>query len=159
MKAITRYGLVIKNSGDFVLRSSIEMASDLCEANVRLEQSLAVLRHSEHKYRTALLTSPDSMNINTMDGTRMEVNDDFINLPGYARGEAIRVSPRRPSRRIKVSLTCSGELEPKPAARRQRHRRRLRLPGFSPKSPGLSPFPDRASSNDSNRTSDPPRLH
>ncbi len=45
VKEITRYGYVIKNSGDFVLRSSIEMAFELFEANKKLhdsEESLSI---------------------------------------------------------------------------------------------------------------------
>ncbi|HOO72930.1 MAG TPA: PAS domain S-box protein [Spirochaetota bacterium] len=36
VRGITRYGYVIKNSGDFVLQSSIEMAYDLFDANNKL---------------------------------------------------------------------------------------------------------------------------
>jgi len=36
VRGITRYGYVIKNSGDFVLQSSIEMAYDLFDANEKL---------------------------------------------------------------------------------------------------------------------------
>ncbi|MBU4199011.1 MAG: PAS domain S-box protein [Verrucomicrobia bacterium] len=44
VKAITRYGYIIKNSGDFVIQSSIEMAFELFEAN-------ETLRKSEEKFR------------------------------------------------------------------------------------------------------------
>jgi PAS domain S-box-containing protein len=51
IKKITRYGYVIKNSSDFVLQSSIEMAFELFEANekVRLERDL--LRTSDERCR------------------------------------------------------------------------------------------------------------
>jgi CheY-like chemotaxis protein len=39
VKGITRYGYVIKNSGDFVLRSSIEMAFELFEAHESAQRS------------------------------------------------------------------------------------------------------------------------
>jgi two-component sensor histidine kinase/CheY-like chemotaxis protein len=44
VKEITRYGYVIKNSGDFVLRSSIEMALNLFEANQRESRSQRLLK-------------------------------------------------------------------------------------------------------------------
>jgi PAS domain S-box-containing protein len=39
VKGITRYGYVIKNSGDFVLRSSIEMAFELFDAHEKAQRS------------------------------------------------------------------------------------------------------------------------
>lgn len=39
VKEITRYGYVVKNSGDFVLQSSIEMAFQLFEANMKVVES------------------------------------------------------------------------------------------------------------------------
>jgi DNA-binding NarL/FixJ family response regulator len=40
VKEITRYGYIIKNSGDFVLRSSIEMAFELFDAHDRVQSNL-----------------------------------------------------------------------------------------------------------------------
>jgi diguanylate cyclase (GGDEF)-like protein/PAS domain S-box-containing protein len=46
------------------------------------------LRESEERYRTAFLTSPDSINITRLsDGQFMEVNDGFVKLIGWAREE------------------------------------------------------------------------
>jgi PAS domain S-box-containing protein len=75
VKEITRYGYVIKNSGDFVLRSSIEMAFELYE--------------SEEKYRSAFRISPDAININSMDGLYIDINEGFIQMTGYSREEVI----------------------------------------------------------------------
>lgn len=47
VRGITRYGYVIKNSGDFVLQSSIEMAFELHSANELLKRELADHRRTE----------------------------------------------------------------------------------------------------------------
>ena len=39
VKNISRYGVVVKNSGDFVLQSSLEMAFELFDAHQRLKQN------------------------------------------------------------------------------------------------------------------------
>ncbi|PKL15751.1 MAG: hypothetical protein CVV49_19820 [Spirochaetae bacterium HGW-Spirochaetae-5] len=47
VKGITRYGYVIKSSGDFVLESSIEMAFELFEAHKNLEKTVQSLMQSD----------------------------------------------------------------------------------------------------------------
>ncbi len=47
VKEITRYGYVIKNSGDFVLRSSIEMAYELFESNQKVVDELQERKKAE----------------------------------------------------------------------------------------------------------------
>jgi len=47
VKKITRYGYVIKNSGDFVLQSSIQMAFELFEAHKNIEIQMEALRRHE----------------------------------------------------------------------------------------------------------------
>ncbi|PKL16081.1 MAG: hypothetical protein CVV49_18095 [Spirochaetae bacterium HGW-Spirochaetae-5] len=61
VKEITRYGYVIKNSGDFVLLSSINMAFELFDSHQRLKSSAEVLRESEERVRSKLdsILSPD----------------------------------------------------------------------------------------------------
>lgn len=44
VRDITRYGYVLKNAGDFVLKSSLDMAFELFQAHERLEQSEARYR-------------------------------------------------------------------------------------------------------------------
>jgi PAS domain S-box-containing protein len=46
VKAITRYGYVLKNSGEFILTESITMAYELFEAHRSLEQSNANWRNT-----------------------------------------------------------------------------------------------------------------
>ncbi len=61
VREITRYGYVIKNSGDFVLLSSIEMAFELFDSHERLKASADTLRISEEKVRSKLdsILSPE----------------------------------------------------------------------------------------------------
>lgn len=54
VRTITRYGYVVKNSGKFVLQSSIEMAFQLFEAHRNIEIKMEALRHSEEKSRAVL---------------------------------------------------------------------------------------------------------
>ena len=89
VRGITRYGYVIKNSGNFVLRSSIEMAFELYDAHREAEAKMRELEESEEKYRAAFMTSPDSVNINAMDGTFIDINEGFTQLTGYTRADVI----------------------------------------------------------------------
>jgi len=63
VKNINRYGYVLKNSGAFVLRSSIEMALELFEANMNLEKNMKELRESEEKIRNLLVEKEIASNI------------------------------------------------------------------------------------------------
>ena len=47
------------------------------------------LRESEEKYRMAFKTSPDSININRLDGLYVDINDSFTALTGYSRQDVI----------------------------------------------------------------------
>lgn len=47
------------------------------------------LEESEAKYRLTFNTSPDAININTIDGIYIDVNEGFLNLTGYNRDEVI----------------------------------------------------------------------
>ena len=85
VKKITRYGYVLKNSGDFVLRSSIDMAYDLFETHQKLLDS-------EEKYSAAFRTSPDAVNINDMDGLYVDINEGFTKLTGYTREDVLGVN-------------------------------------------------------------------
>ena len=51
---------MLKSSGEFVLLEAINMAFELFNAHSRLKES-------EEKYKAAFLTSPDAVNINTLD--------------------------------------------------------------------------------------------
>jgi hypothetical protein len=52
VSGVTRYGYVVKNSGDFVLQSSIEMAFELFEARRESAVQMEAIRKSEQRYRS-----------------------------------------------------------------------------------------------------------
>ncbi len=53
---------------------------------IHVEQKLKV---SEEKFRKAFLTSPDSININKLDGTFVDINEGFTKITGYSKGDVI----------------------------------------------------------------------
>jgi PAS domain S-box-containing protein len=65
VRGITRYGYVVKDSGDFVLNASIEMAFELFEAHRREEE------HAD-RYRAVINSLPDLMFVMSGDGTFRE---------------------------------------------------------------------------------------
>lgn len=79
---ITGYGYVLKSAREFVLLQSIKMALSLFSAQQRT-------RESEEKYRAAFMTSPDSININGLDGSYLDINEGFTALTGYTRSDVI----------------------------------------------------------------------
>lgn len=94
VKEITRYGYVIKNSGDFVLLSSIDMAFQLFETNVNLQTSIDMLRQTEGSVRLKLdnIISPagDIGNLELADIIDVPVlqslMDDFTSIIGIDVG-------------------------------------------------------------------------
>lgn len=82
IRGINSYGYVLKESGEFILIESIKMAYRLFSAH-------QATKESEEKYRAAFMTSPDSININNMDGLYVDINDGFTTLTGYTREEVI----------------------------------------------------------------------
>jgi PAS domain S-box-containing protein len=54
--------------------------------HVRSEKALS---ESELRFHIAFKTSPDSININKMDGTYIEINEGFTELTGYTRGDVL----------------------------------------------------------------------
>ena len=49
VRGITRYGYMVKSSGDFVLRSTIEMAFELFDAHQSIEKNIESLRENQQK--------------------------------------------------------------------------------------------------------------
>jgi PAS domain S-box-containing protein len=85
VRGITRYGYVIKDSGDFVLKSSIDMAFELFEAHEKT-------RVSEIKYRRLHETMTDAFALVDMSGHIIEVNQSFVNMLGYSEEELLRLA-------------------------------------------------------------------
>jgi len=82
MHQVTGYGFVIKNSDEFILIETINTAFKLFAAH-------QATMESEAKYRAAFMTSPDSININRIDGLYVDINEGFTALTGYHRNEVI----------------------------------------------------------------------
>ncbi len=80
VRGITRYGYVIKSSGDFVLQSSIEMAFELSEAHKKMKSS------EEHFYGL-FEKAPLGYQSLDEDGHFLEVNQTWLDTLGYSREE------------------------------------------------------------------------
>ncbi len=93
---ISSYGYIVKGTNITVLDASIKMAFKLFEVNKALLKELSnrkraekAFQESEKKYKAAFMTSPDSININRMDGLYVDINDGFTALTGYTRDDVI----------------------------------------------------------------------
>lgn len=75
VRGITRYGYIIKNSGNFVLQSSIEMAFELFEAHERIRDSQAF-------FKTVINTIPDLVWLKDMEGRYLACNPVFERFAG-----------------------------------------------------------------------------
>jgi PAS domain S-box-containing protein len=91
VKGITRYGYVIKNSGDFVLRSSIEMALELFQSHRDIEDQMLALRESETLYRMLLENSIDAIYLMDYEGKVLNVNRVACTSLGYTHDELLRL--------------------------------------------------------------------
>ncbi len=97
VRGITRYGYVIKNSGDFILQASIETALEMFEAHGQLRNELLerkrteeMLRESEERFLSAFQNNPVSMTIiSATSGRFIEVNEIFTRETGFEREEII----------------------------------------------------------------------
>lgn len=94
VRSITRYGYVLKNSGDFVLLSSIEMAFELFEAHRKLLEQDAELRRAQQLGRMGswvfdldqknVLTSAEAQRIYGLPDREMTIPEvQSIPLPEY----------------------------------------------------------------------------
>jgi PAS domain S-box-containing protein len=75
VRGITHYGYVVKNSGDFVLQSSIEMAFELFETQEKM-------RAHETSLRTLLQTIPDLVWLKDSQGIYLACNSMFERFLG-----------------------------------------------------------------------------
>ncbi len=80
VRGLTRYGYVVKSSGNFVLKTSIEMAFELFDANQKTQKSEEHYRALFENTGTSLLTIDE-------DTTIILVNDEFARIAGYPRDE------------------------------------------------------------------------
>lgn len=94
-KTITRERTLKKRDGGI---AEVEMSSLMLpdgtflsfvrDISVRKRADRA-LAESEERYKMAFKTSPDSININRMDGTYVDVNKGFTRITGYSKKEII----------------------------------------------------------------------
>ncbi len=60
------------------------------DADITKEKHMEMaLKESEEKFRLSFKTSPDSININTLEGRYIEINEGFTMLTGYNESEAL----------------------------------------------------------------------
>jgi len=85
VREITRYGYVIKNSGDFVLLSSIEMAFQLFDAHKKIAES-------EERFRSYVENASDIIYTLTEDGTFVYLSPNCEDFVGYLPSEVINNS-------------------------------------------------------------------
>ncbi len=76
VREITRYGYVIKNSGDFVLLSSIEMAFQLFDAHKKIAES-------EERFRSYVENASDIIYTLTEEGVFIYVSPNWEKLLGH----------------------------------------------------------------------------
>ena len=101
VKSITRYGYVVKDSGEFVLMESINMAFELFEVNRKLKEDIArrsrteiELKKSESRLSAIFHSSPVGICINTADkGIFLDVNESFSKTTGYRKDEVLGKTP------------------------------------------------------------------
>jgi two-component system, sensor histidine kinase PdtaS len=93
VRGITRYGYIIKSSGDFVLLSSLEMAFELFEAHETLEKKNAELRETnrvlaekEEDYHLLFESSPSGVFI-AQEGRLKIFNKAWVDIAGHPADE------------------------------------------------------------------------
>jgi|GEM_PF-3353361 len=89
VKKITRYGYVLKNSGEFVLIESINMAFELFEAHQRAKAENQKLQASERKFRTMYQFSRAGIARLGLDKRIEQANPTYCRMLGYTEAELV----------------------------------------------------------------------
>ena len=97
VRGITRYGYIIKNSGNFVLQSSIEMAFELFEAHQKS-------RENEERYRLLADNASDTIWMMGLDCIFTYHSPAVEILRGYKPEEANRISIKQTVTPTSLSL-------------------------------------------------------
>ncbi len=86
--------VICKTSGSPILNSDGELVGYRgADTDITIQKRIeTALLESEEKYRLTFTTSPDSVNINTMNGIYVDINDGYTQLTGYTREDVIGVS-------------------------------------------------------------------
>ncbi|MGQ8337826.1 PAS domain-containing sensor histidine kinase [Sunxiuqinia sp. A32] len=83
------HATTIKLENKTLLYSIIFDITDQLRTEYELLKVQKAIIESEEKFRAAFYTSPDSININTMQGYYVDVNQGFMDLTGYTKEEVI----------------------------------------------------------------------
>jgi CheY-like chemotaxis protein len=89
VKEISRYGYVIKNSSDFVLKTSIEMAFELFEANNTIKKKISELEASEEYLAILLQSVCEGVILTDINGCIKRMNNTAETLTGWSITEAL----------------------------------------------------------------------
>ena len=84
VKGITRYGYVLKSSGEFVLMEAISMAFELFHAHQQTQ-------HGEEKFQAYIENAPFGIFVANDEGQYIDVNHEACRLTGYTREELLRM--------------------------------------------------------------------
>jgi len=91
VRGLTRYGYVIKNSGDFVLQSSIEMAFDLFDAHEKTRAKEAELEAIYENAPILLLLLDGERRVHKANSRAVEFSDTPLErMIGLRNGDAMR---------------------------------------------------------------------
>ncbi len=89
VRGITRYGYIVKSSGDFVLQSTVEMAYELFEAKCSNEKIMKAMMESEAKFHSIFTQSPIGSVVVDLDKKFIKCNNAFCRFTGYTEDELI----------------------------------------------------------------------
>lgn len=92
---------------------------ELNKQNEKIQSLYVELEEKEERYKLAFHISPDSININKIDGIFVDINDGFTQLTGYIREDVVGLSSAdikiwdRPQDRVKLfeELNRTGTVE------------------------------------------------
>jgi two-component system, sensor histidine kinase len=87
VRGITRYGYVIKDSGNFILESSIEMAFELFEANEKVREREAHILLQSGMINSLLDSIPDIIFFKDLNGVYLGCNPSFAEFAGRSKDE------------------------------------------------------------------------
>lgn len=88
VRGITRYGYIIKNAGDFVIQSSIEMAFELFDAHENINQKLNELKENKDSLSITLQSIGDAVIATDINGNITRMNKTAERLTGWSFEEA-----------------------------------------------------------------------
>jgi len=81
----------IRQKADFIVneQGKLSRAIGVSQDVTQQKNAEQVIRESEAKYRAAFITSPDAVNITSMEGCYIDVNEGFTAITGFSRDDAI----------------------------------------------------------------------